>query len=146
MKVISGTKLAQSIKNGLKEKIPSLIQKYGRAPHLTLVLVGNDPGNASLVHLKDKACHFIGIDSTILTLDDQISENDLLKVIDDLNHNDQTDGILIQLPIPPNLNKDKIIEHIAVDKDVDAFNPINVANLSTGQDCVFPPTPKGIIT
>lgn len=146
MKIISGTKLAQKIKNELKEKIPTLIQKYGRAPHITLVLVGNNPSNVSLVHLKDNACHYTGIESDILTLDEHISESELLSVIDKLNADKRTDAILIQLPIPEHLNKNKIIEHIALEKDVDAFNPINISNLATGQDCIYPPTPKGIIT
>ena len=131
MKIINGTELSKKIKADLKIKIENLIEKHQRAPHLTLILVGNDANSASLVKMKEKACQTVGITSEIITLEETISESELLNIIDRLNQDSNVDGILIQLPLPEHLNTNKAIEHIALEKDVDAFHPVNIAHLNT---------------
>lgn len=143
--VISGKDLAANNKLKMKETIPLLYEKYGRYPHLAVILVGEDPGSVSYVTGKEKACLEIGIVNTTIKKDVSITEGELLDIINDLNNNDNVDGILVQLPLPKHINEEKVIKAIKVDKDVDGFHPLNVASLYLKQCGVVPCTPKGII-
>jgi len=143
--VISGKQLALNNKLAMKESIPDLVAKYGRPPHLAVILVGEDPGSVSYVKGKEKACLEIGITNTTIRKDASITEEELKNLVIKLNNDDSVDGILVQLPLPKHINSDVIIKTIKYDKDVDGFHPTNVASLYLKQPGVVPCTPKGII-
>lgn len=143
--IISGKDLAASKRLKMKEEIPTFIEKYGRAPHLVVILVGEDPGSVSYVKGKEKACIEIGITNTTIKKNVDITEIELLDLIQDLNNDDSVDGILVQLPLPKHIDSRKVIESIRFDKDVDGFHPMNVAKVYLKQPGVVPCTPKGII-
>ena len=143
--VISGKDLANLRREDLKIKIDDATKKYGRAPHLVVILVGDNPASVSYVTGKEKASIEVGIKNTTIKLPDTISEEELLKQIDELNNDDLVDGILVQLPLPKHINEAKVIKRIDVSKDVDGFHPLNVAALFSKQECILPCTPKGIM-
>lgn len=133
------------MKAEMAERVAVLKEKYGRAPHLAVVLVGEDPGSVSYVTGKSKACDACGIKNTTIRRDAGISERELLDLVAELNADNGVDGILVQLPLPAHIDKDKVIEAIAIEKDVDGFHPLNVAALWQRRPCTVPCTPKGII-
>ena len=143
--IISGKDLSLELKEAMRLEVLDLVEKYGRAPHLVVVLVGNNPSSISYVTGKEKACEFVGIKNTTLRLDESITEDELVKIINDLNEDCLVDGILVQLPLPKHISEEKIIETIDIKKDVDGFHPLNVANLWLKKECMLPCTPKGII-
>ena len=143
--IISGKDLSQELKDAMKDEVVNLVNEHGRAPHLVVVLVGNNPSSISYVTGKEKACEYVGIKNTTLRLDEGTSEESLVNLIEELNIDDSVDGILVQLPLPKHINEEKIIETIAIEKDVDGFHPLNVANLWLGKEAMIPCTPKGII-
>ncbi len=143
--VINGRELSASLKAQMAAQVVELTKQYGRAPHLVVILVGEDPGSVSYVTGKSKAADEVGIRNTTLRRDASISEQELLDLIAELNADDTVDGILVQLPLPKHIDEDKVIAAISVEKDVDGFHPLNVARLWLKQSCVLPCTPKGII-
>ncbi len=126
-------------------EVATFESKYGRVPHLVVILVGEDPGSVSYVTGKAKASEAVGIKNTTIRKDTSITESELLGLIEDLNADDTVDGILVQLPLPKHIDSDKVIETISKLKDVDGFHPLNVAALWQKTDCTLPCTPKGII-
>ena len=144
--IISGTELSKDLRKQMKEKVLEYTKKGLRLPHLVVILVGNNPASQSYVKGKENACKEIGINSTILRLDENISEDELLKRIDEINNDKDIDGLLVQLPLPKHIDESKVINRISIDKDVDGFHPLNVAKLHLGEKCILPCTPKGIIT
>ncbi len=143
--IIDGKQLALEIRSQVRLDVVKLVEKYGKIPHLTVILIGEDPASQTYVSGKEKACQYAGIKSSIIHKDDSISEMELLNLIDDLNANNDVDGILLQLPIPKHLDADKIISKILPEKDVDGFTPINVAKLAMGHPGLVPCTPLGIM-
>ena len=143
--IISGKDLSQELKDAMKEEVIELSIKHGRVPHLAVVLVGNNPSSISYVTGKEKACEYVGIKNSTIKLGEDITEEELIKVINELNKDNGVDGILVQLPLPKHINEEKIIESIAIEKDVDGFHPLNVANLWLKKETMLPCTPKGII-
>lgn len=143
--VISGTELAKDIRTQLKEEVKGL-KKQNIQPHLTVILVGDDPASHSYVKGKKKASAEIGMSSEIIELPEDTSEEFLLKKIDELNNNKSVHGILVQLPVPEQIDEQKIIESISPKKDVDGFHPISVGNMMLGNDTFLSCTPYGIIT
>ena len=143
--IISGKDLAKKIKEEIAGKVPALVEKYGRAPHLAVILVGEDPASQSYVKSKGKDAEQVGFKSTTIRLPEETTEEDLLKIIADLNADNTVDGVLVQLPVPKHIDEDRVIEAIAHEKDVDGFHPANVASLWQKRPCVYPCTPKGII-
>ena len=143
--VVSGKDLSLELKEAMRLKVLDLVSKYQRAPHLVVILVGNDPGSISYVTGKEKACEFVGIKNTTIRLNEEISEQELLNLINSLNDDESVDGILVQLPLPKHINEEKVIETIDIKKDVDGFHPLNIANLWLKKECMLPCTPKGII-
>lgn len=143
--VISGKDLAQKLKDQMREAVPGYIQKYGRAPMLAVILVGDNPASQSYVRGKAKACEYIGIENQTLVFPSTISQEDLLCEIERLNNDDTVDGILVQLPLPDHIDKDAVIDAINFEKDVDGFHPTNSANLWREKPCTLPCTPKGIM-
>ncbi len=143
--IISGKDLSARLKAEMAVEVASFPEKYGRVPHLVVILVGEDPGSVSYVKGKAKASEAVGIRNTTIRKPDTISEEELLGIIDELNRDDEVDGILVQLPLPRHINEDRIIAAIRKEKDVDGFHPMNVASLWMKQPCTLPCTPKGII-
>ena len=143
--IIDGKVLSLSLKEEMKGRIVELEKRYGRKPCLVVIIVGDNPASRSYVTGKIKAAAFVGMDSRLVELPEDVSEEKLLSVIDGLNADDAVDGILVQLPLPAHINEDKVIDAIALEKDVDGFHPGNVAKLWLGRPCIVPCTPKGII-
>ena len=143
--IISGKDLALSLKQEMAQEVATFPEKYGRVPHLVVILVGEDPGSVSYVTGKAKASAEVGVKNTTIRKSEDISEEELLNIIDELNEDDGVDGILVQLPLPKHIDSDKVIAAIKAEKDVDGFHPTNVANLWLKKPCVLPCTPKGII-
>ena len=143
--IISGKELSARLKAEMAEHVATFPEKYGRVPHLVVVLVGDDPASVSYVTGKAKASEVVGIRNTTIRKPDTITEEELLGLIRQLNEDDTVDGILVQLPLPKHISEAKVIETIAKEKDVDGFHPLNVAALWQKQPCILPCTPKGII-
>ena len=145
MIIISGKDLAKEKREAMANEVIELNKKYGRVPHLVVILVGEDAGSVSYVRGKAKACDEIGIKNTTITYDVNVSEEELLNKIDELNNDNGVDGILVQLPLPKHISKDKVINKISARKDVDGFHPENVAALYLKKPGIVSCTPKGII-
>lgn len=143
--IISGKDLSAKLKQEMAAEVATFPEKYGRVPNLVVILVGEDPASVSYVTGKAKACEVVGISNTTLRRPSDITEEELLGLIDELNNDDAVDGILVQLPLPKHISEDKVIAAIAKEKDVDGFHPLNVAALWQKQDCILPCTPKGVI-
>lgn len=143
--IISGTKLAATRKETLKQAIVEAKLKYDRVPRLAVILVGDDVGSISYVKGKEKAALEVGINITTYHYGDSITEKELEDKIISLNHDNTVDGILVQLPLPKHIKQDKIIDLISPNKDVDGFHPYNVASLYLKHEGILPCTPKGVI-
>lgn len=143
--IISGKELSAKLKAEMAARVATFPEKYGRVPHLVVILVGEDPASVSYVTGKAKASEVVGIKNTTIRKPADITETELLDLIRELNGDDTVDGILVQLPLPEHISEAKVIETIAKEKDVDGFHPLNVAALWQKQECVLPCTPKGII-
>lgn len=144
--IIDGNKLSKSIRLNLKEKVTELKNKYNQVPHLVVILIGNDPASESYVKAKQRACKQIGIDSTLITLPYEITEDNLLLELNKLNKDNSVHGILVQLPLPKHISQDTIIDFLEVSKDVDGLTPTNISRLHTLRYSILPCTPKGIVT
>lgn len=142
---ISGKDLSARMKAEMAMQVATLKEKYGREPHLAVILVGEDPGSVSYVTGKAKACEVTGIRNTTIRRPADISEAELLGIVRELNADDNVDGILVQLPLPKHIDENKVIETIAQNKDVDGFHPLNVAALWQKRPCTVACTPKGIM-
>jgi methylenetetrahydrofolate dehydrogenase (NADP+)/methenyltetrahydrofolate cyclohydrolase len=145
MKLIDGKLISASLKEKLAEQVKTFPEKYGRVPHLVVVRVGEDPASVIYVRNKAKACEAVGIKNTTIVKDENISEEELLNLIKELNADDSVDGVLVQLPLPKHISEAKVIETIDRNKDVDGFHPLNVAGLWQKTPHMEPCTPKGIM-
>ena len=143
--IISGKELSARLKSEMAEQVATFPEKYGRVPHLVVILVGDDPASVSYVTGKAKASEVVGIRNTTIRRPETITEDELLSIIRQLNGDDTVDGILVQLPLPKHISEAKVIETISKEKDVDGFHPLNVAALWQKQPCTVACTPKGII-
>lgn len=143
-KILDGKLVSQRIKNELKEKVADMKEK-GVSVGLAVVIVGDDPASRIYVNSKKKACEEIGIYSEEHALPKATSEQELLALVDKLNHDDKIDGILVQLPLPPHIDEKKIINAIDPKKDVDAFHPVNVGKIMIGDFDFLPCTPAGVM-
>lgn len=144
--LIDGKAIAQNIRTSVKEKVAQRVAAGKRAPGLAVILVGNDPASEVYVGSKRRACEEVGFVSRSYDLPETTSETELLALIEELNHDDEVDGILVQLPLPEGLDPNLVIEHINPQKDVDGFHPSNVGKLALRQPGLRPCTPKGIVT
>lgn len=142
--IIDGKALAKQKRAEMAQIVQELKAK-GVTPGLAVVLVGEDPASEIYVRNKHKACEEVGIYSRVIKLPEDTKEEDLLKLIDELNQDSALDGILVQLPLPKQINSDKVIERIRPNKDVDGFHPVNAGKLLTGQVGFVPCTPLGIL-
>lgn len=145
-KIIDGKLLATKIRGEIKEKIAALKQQGSRVPGLAVILVGDDVASGLYVKNKRQACEEVGIKSSYHHLPANISEKELIALIEKLNHDPEIDGILMQLPLPNHIDSDKVIEHISPKKDVDGFHPYNLGRLAQRRPLLRPCTPFGIIT
>ena len=143
--IISGTELAKETKQDVARRVAEAKEKYGRAPHLVVILVGEDPASQSYVKGKSRDAEEVGFKNTTIVRPAETSEKEILDLIAELNADNEVDGILVQLPLPRHINEDRVIEAIAKEKDVDGFHPGNVASLWQKLSCILPCTPKGII-
>ena len=143
--IIDGKKQAEIIRNEIKKEISDLKKKSGKTPSLTVILIGDFAPSLIYVKNKEKSAREVGINSEIIRYPKNVSEKDILEKFKELNKNDEISGILVQLPLPSQISKEKIINAINPSKDVDGFNPINVGNLSSGYDSIVPCTPLGCL-
>lgn len=142
--IISGKELSQQKREEMKKEVESL-KSAGVTPGLAVIIVGNDPASQTYVRGKQKACEDIGIHSILIEMEENTTEEELLAKIEELNNDDSIHGILVQLPLPKQINEQAVIEKISPEKDVDGFHPVNIGRMMTGQECFLPCTPHGII-
>ena len=142
--IIDGKQIAADVRQDVANKVSEL-KKKGIAPCLAVILVGENPASVSYVTGKQKALAEVGMVDRSVHLPENTSENDLLKLIDELNKDNSVHGILVQLPLPKHINEDKVIMAIAPEKDVDGFHPVSVGNMMIGRPGFLPCTPHGII-
>ena len=141
MKIIDGKEVSAYIKQKIKDEVATLSVR----PGLAVILVGDDPASHVYVNNKKKACEFCGFYSKSYELDAATTQDELLKLIDELNVDDQIHGILVQMPLPKHIDESAVIERIIPSKDVDAFNPVNVGKIMTGDFDFLPCTPAGVM-
>ena len=141
--IIDGKKIAETLRQKLKKEIIEIKSSFKSVPGLTVILIGEDPASKIYVKNKEKFSKEIGINSEVIKYPENIEEKEVLSKITELNKNKKVSGILVQLPLPKHINKQKVIETILPEKDVDGFHPINVGNLSSGYDSKIPCTPLG---
>lgn len=145
MVIIDGKETAMEIKQEIAKEVKRMMAAGEKQPHLAAILVGHDGGSETYVTNKVKACDECGFKSTLIRFEDDITEDELLQAIDKLNHNDDVDGFIVQLPLPRHIDEQKVIEAIDYKKDVDGFHPINVGRMSIGLPCFRSATPQGIL-
>ncbi|MBN3860234.1 bifunctional methylenetetrahydrofolate dehydrogenase/methenyltetrahydrofolate cyclohydrolase FolD [Neisseriaceae bacterium PsAf] len=144
-KLIDGKLVSEKLLTSVKKKCDARIDKGLRAPCLAVVLVGDDPASAVYVRNKKKACEKVGIRSLSYEKNSKFTEHELLSLVQELNENDEVDGILVQLPLPSHIDENKIIEKIHPQKDVDGFHPYNIGRLAIKRPLLRPCTPKGVM-
>lgn len=142
-KLIKGPEVAAAIREQIAGELVSLKEKTGTVPGLSVVLIGEDPASKAYVGNKEKTSKALGFYSEVHRLPVETTQEELLKLVDQLNKDDKIHGILVQLPLPAHIEDQAVLDAISVDKDVDGFHPINVGNLMIGEDCYIPCTPHG---
>tara|TARA_B100001250_G_scaffold412365_1_gene443358 strand:+ start:515 stop:1390 length:876 start_codon:yes stop_codon:yes gene_type:complete len=142
--LIDGKKISISIQNSLKEEISKIRKNYNSVPKLVVVLVGNNPASISYVKAKERACEKVGILCHVERLEENVSEGELIKYINDLNLDSETHGMIVQLPLPKGLDEEKIIQSISPIKDVDGLSNENLGLLASGNPRFVPATPLGV--
>ena len=145
MELLDGKMVAKHLKSDLRQEIESYLAQKFRAPHIAIVLVGNNEASEIYVRNKVKACELIKMDSTVFRFPSTISSEELLDEIDKLNDDESIDGIIVQLPLPKHLDEASIIDKVKATKDVDGFSTLNKGRMFTGLDAFLPATPSGII-
>lgn len=142
--LIDGKQIAKKKKNEIAQEVETL-KKAGITPGLAVILVGNNSASQTYVKSKQKSCLELGMYSLLIEMPESTSEQELLNKIDELNKDDAIHGILVQLPLPSQINESNIIEAIIPEKDVDGFHPINIGKMMTGKDAFLPCTPYGVM-
>ncbi|MGL4599870.1 MAG: bifunctional 5,10-methylenetetrahydrofolate dehydrogenase/5,10-methenyltetrahydrofolate cyclohydrolase [Bacteroidia bacterium] len=145
MQLIDGKQIATTIQNELAQEVAIMLADGARPPHLAAILVGNDGGSVTYVNAKVKACERIGYRSTLVRLEETITQDELIEQVNRLNNDPEIDGFIVQLPLPKHINEHAIIEAIAPAKDVDGFHPVNVGRMALNLSCYLPATPYGIM-
>ena len=145
MEIIDGKKISDIIKQEIKIEVDQIVKNGERAPHLAAVLVGNDGASLTYVGSKVRSCEQVGFQSTLVKLPKDISENNLLKKIYELNNNKEIDGFIVQLPLPKHINEEKVLLAVNPNKDVDGFHPTNFGKMALNMETFLPATPYGII-
>lgn len=145
MQIIDGKAVAATIKKEIAAEVESIIANGGKRPHLAAILVGHDGGSETYVANKVKACEECGFTSTLIRYEADVTEEELLKKVDELNNDPDVDGFIVQLPLPKHIDEQKITEAIDYRKDVDGFHPVNTGRLAIGLPCFLSATPNGIM-
>ena len=145
MILLDGKKTSNDIKDEIAQEVLDIIRKGGKKPHLAAILVGNNGASETYVNAKVKACEKVGFDSTLVRLPDDVSEEELITNIHQINENKFIDGLIVQLPLPGHIDEKKIINAISLEKDVDGFHPTNIGNMTLNLPAFIPATPAGII-
>ena len=143
--LLDGKALSNKIKQELKQEINTLVEKYEKTPALSIVVVGSNPASEIYVRNKVKSATNIGMKATVTKLDENVTMEELIKVVDDLNNDKEVNGIIVQLPLPKHLHEQTIIDRISNEKDVDGFGLLNKGKLLAGIDSLRPATPYGIM-
>ena len=142
--IIDGKMLSLKLKEEMKGRIAQM-KEEGIVPKLVVVLVGNDSASQVYVRNKHKSCGEVGIESEVITMPEETTQQELLEVVERLNQDNSVDGILVQLPLPKQIDEKTVLRAIRPDKDVDGFHPVNIGLLSIGDECFAPATPSGIV-
>lgn len=145
MVLIDGKAVAEQVKKEISEEVNAIVASGGKRPHLAAILVGYDGGSETYVANKVKACEACGFKSTLIRYEQDVTEEELLAKVVELNNDDDVDGFIVQLPLPGHISEQKVIETIDYRKDVDGFHPINVGRMSIGLPCYVSATPNGIL-
>lgn len=145
MQLIDGKAVAAQIKKEIAEEVAQLKAGSRKVPHLAAILVGHDGGSETYVASKVRTCEEVGFKSSLIRYEDDVTEAELLKKVDELNNDPDVDGFIVQLPLPKHISEQKVIEAIDYRKDVDGFHPINVGRMSIGLPCFVSATPAGIL-
>ncbi|MEO1033540.1 MAG: bifunctional 5,10-methylenetetrahydrofolate dehydrogenase/5,10-methenyltetrahydrofolate cyclohydrolase [Bacteroidota bacterium] len=145
MTILDGRKTSKEIKDEIKVEVDKMKVNGEKVPHLAAVIVGNDGASLTYVGSKVRACERVGFESTMVRLPNTTSEIELLDTIEDLNHNEDIDGFIIQLPLPPQINTQKVLMAVHPDKDVDGFHPTNFGKMALDMSTFIPATPFGIL-
>jgi len=143
--ILDGKKISLDIKNEIKSLVSKRLSERKKIPHLAAIIVGNDGASLTYVGSKVRACDYVGFKSTLIRLDDSISEKLLLDHIHDLNNDNEIDGFIVQLPLPKSINEQKVLLSIDPKKDVDGFHPTNFGQMTLEMESFIPATPYGII-
>ncbi len=145
MKLIDGKQLAKDIKAEIAEEVKKLQEQGGKTPHLAAVLIGDDPASQSYVRSKVRSCERVGFKSTLVRRDEDISQEELMRIVAGLNEDEDIDGFIVQLPLPDHINEEQITLAIDPRKDVDGFHPMHFGRMAQGMPCFIPATPFGIM-
>lgn len=145
MRLLDGKEVSAKIKEDIKKEAAEFAAKTGRKPHLVAILVGNDGGSETYVASKMRNCELVGFDSTNIRYDENITEEELIAKIKEINKDDKIDGLIVQLPLPKHIDPEKVTEAIDYRKDVDGFHPINLGRMQRNLPCFIPATPYGIM-
>ncbi|MFD2744359.1 MULTISPECIES: bifunctional 5,10-methylenetetrahydrofolate dehydrogenase/5,10-methenyltetrahydrofolate cyclohydrolase [Sphingobacterium] len=145
MQLLDGKVVSAKIKEDIKQEAAEFLKETGRKPHLVAILVGNDGGSETYVASKMRNCEMVGFDSTNIRYGVEITEAELIAKIKEINTDASIDGLIVQLPLPPHINPDKITEAIDYRKDVDGFHPVNLGRMQRNLPCFVPATPYGIM-
>ena len=145
MILIDGKKTSQDIKSEIAARVAEIKAEGGKTPHLAAILVGSDGASQTYVNAKVKACGECGFESTLVRLEDNVSEEELLKVVEDINENADIDGLIVQLPLPKHISVEKVTNKIKPEKDVDGFTPANVGRMALNWPAYVAATPYGIV-
>ena len=145
MQIIDGKAVAAAIKKEIAQEVESIISNGGKRPHLAAILVGHDGGSETYVASKVKACEECGFTSTLIRYEADVTEEELLNKVAELNNDSDVDGFIVQLPLPKHIDEQKVTEAIDYRKDVDGFHPVNAGRLAIGLPCFLSATPNGIL-
>lgn len=145
MTILDGKKLSSEIKDEIAQEVQKMKDRGEKVPHLAAIIVGNDGASMTYVSSKVKACERVGFESSLYRMSSTTSELELLSKIEELNHNDDIDGFIVQLPLPPQINTQKVLLAVDPDKDVDGFHPTNFGKMSLDMTSFIPATPYGIL-
>ena len=145
MTILDGKKISNEIKDEIAAEVQQMKNRGEKVPHLAAIIVGNDGASLTYVNSKVKACERVGFDSTLVKLSSTISETELLKKIKELNENSDIDGFIVQLPLPKQIDTQKVLLTVDPDKDVDGFHPTNFGKMALDMSSFIPATPYGIL-
>lgn len=145
MEILDGNKLSQDIKDEIKVEVDQIMDGGKRPPHLVAILVGNDPASQVYVRNKMRSCDYVGFSSSLVRLPSTVTQEGLLRKVEEFNNNPDVDGIIVQMPLPDHIPSQEVTQRILPSKDVDGFHPVNVGLMTLNFPCLMPATPSGIL-